>query len=212
MKPLATPVLGGMVSSLVHVLIVTPVIFYWIRARRLAPDPAPDLATETDALDRTTSPTERAKGNRLTRRRMWTLAAAGALLAVLGALWLGWARAQHGASDTPAGTPIQTLRSGELVVTVLAPQGAIRQGRSTYTIEFRSGSTNRLVDVGAVRASAAMPMPGMVMSGGVQVSPGSAPGRYVATGEFGMAGAWQMTIEWNGPAGRGAVSFEGEVQ
>ena len=35
MKPLATPVLGGMVSSLVHVLIVTPVIFYWLREREL---------------------------------------------------------------------------------------------------------------------------------------------------------------------------------
>jgi copper/silver efflux system protein len=35
MKPLATPVLGGMVSSLVHVLIVTPVIFYWLRVREL---------------------------------------------------------------------------------------------------------------------------------------------------------------------------------
>jgi Cu(I)/Ag(I) efflux system membrane protein CusA/SilA len=35
MKPLATPVLGGMVSSLLHVLIVTPVIFYWIQLYRL---------------------------------------------------------------------------------------------------------------------------------------------------------------------------------
>ncbi len=35
MKPLATPVLGGMVSSLLHVLIVTPAIFYSIHARRL---------------------------------------------------------------------------------------------------------------------------------------------------------------------------------
>ena len=35
MKPLATPVLGGMVSSLLHVLIVTPVLFYWIHERRL---------------------------------------------------------------------------------------------------------------------------------------------------------------------------------
>ena len=33
MKPLATPVLGGMVSSLIHVLIVTPVIFTWLRER-----------------------------------------------------------------------------------------------------------------------------------------------------------------------------------
>jgi Cu(I)/Ag(I) efflux system membrane protein CusA/SilA len=35
MKPLATPVLGGMVSSLIHVLIVTPVIFMWLREREL---------------------------------------------------------------------------------------------------------------------------------------------------------------------------------
>ena len=35
MKPLATPVLGGMVSSLLHVLIVTPTIFYSLRAREI---------------------------------------------------------------------------------------------------------------------------------------------------------------------------------
>jgi Cu(I)/Ag(I) efflux system membrane protein CusA/SilA len=35
MKPLATPVLGGMVSSLALVLIVTPVLFYWLREREL---------------------------------------------------------------------------------------------------------------------------------------------------------------------------------
>jgi copper/silver efflux system protein len=35
MKPLATPVLGGMISSLLHVLIVTPVIFYWLREREI---------------------------------------------------------------------------------------------------------------------------------------------------------------------------------
>lgn len=35
MKPIAAPVFGGMLSSLVHVLIVTPVIFYWIRLREL---------------------------------------------------------------------------------------------------------------------------------------------------------------------------------
>jgi len=35
MKPLATPVLGGMVSSLLHVLIVTPVIFFWLHERQL---------------------------------------------------------------------------------------------------------------------------------------------------------------------------------
>jgi copper/silver efflux system protein len=38
MKPLATPVLGGMVSSLLHVLVVTPVIFTWMRERELRKD------------------------------------------------------------------------------------------------------------------------------------------------------------------------------
>jgi Cu(I)/Ag(I) efflux system membrane protein CusA/SilA len=33
MKPLATPVIGGMISSLLHILIVTPVIFLWLRNR-----------------------------------------------------------------------------------------------------------------------------------------------------------------------------------
>jgi Cu(I)/Ag(I) efflux system membrane protein CusA/SilA len=36
MKPLATPVLGGMISSLIHVLIVTPVIFTWLRQREIS--------------------------------------------------------------------------------------------------------------------------------------------------------------------------------
>ena len=39
MQPLATPVLGGMVSSLIHVLIVTPVIFTWLRERDLKRGP-----------------------------------------------------------------------------------------------------------------------------------------------------------------------------
>ena len=39
MQPLATPVIGGMISSLLHILIVTPVIFLWLREREL-PKPA----------------------------------------------------------------------------------------------------------------------------------------------------------------------------
>ncbi len=37
MRPLAAPVVGGMLSSLVHILIVTPVIFAWLRERHLNP-------------------------------------------------------------------------------------------------------------------------------------------------------------------------------
>ncbi len=37
-KPIATPVLGGMVSSVLHVLIVTPVVFYLIHSRNIPGD------------------------------------------------------------------------------------------------------------------------------------------------------------------------------
>jgi Cu(I)/Ag(I) efflux system membrane protein CusA/SilA len=46
MKPLATPVIGGMVSSLACILIVTPVIFAWLREREMKRT----SANRTDAL------------------------------------------------------------------------------------------------------------------------------------------------------------------
>jgi copper/silver efflux system protein len=39
MKPLAAPIIGGMVSSLACILIVTPVIFAWLRERELKSSP-----------------------------------------------------------------------------------------------------------------------------------------------------------------------------
>jgi Cu(I)/Ag(I) efflux system membrane protein CusA/SilA len=36
MRPLAAPVVGGMLSSLVHILIVTPVVFAWLHERKAA--------------------------------------------------------------------------------------------------------------------------------------------------------------------------------
>jgi len=43
-KPLATPRLAGMVSSLLHVLIVTPVIFTWLQERELSRKETPPVA------------------------------------------------------------------------------------------------------------------------------------------------------------------------
>ena len=44
MKPIAAPVVGGMLSSLVHILIVTPVIFCWLRERELKNLALPSVA------------------------------------------------------------------------------------------------------------------------------------------------------------------------
>ena len=196
MKPLATPVLGGMISSLIHVLVVTPVIFFWIRERRLGLQgeemsrPAPSRSPAT-----------------------WRRAGlAIGLVVLVGLAIAGW-RTYH--ARTPSGnaaafTTVREVTAGNLRIILLSPTGVLRQGRNTYTIEFRSADGS-FVDVGTVRATANMPMPGMVMPAGLQLRR-TQVGRYEATAEFGMAGAWQMALEWDGPAGRGSVNFEGAVQ
>ena len=50
------------------------------------------------------------------------------------------------------------------------------------------------------------------MSSGMSVQPTGLLGQYAGVAEFGMAGSWQMSFEWDGPAGKGAASFEEAVQ
>src|SRR6187455_401869 len=173
MKPLATPVLGGMISSLVHVLIVTPVLFFWLRERQ--------LGLQDEALP---MPAPHPVGGRR------VLITAVLLIAVVGALFLGWRLTRPPATAAgPAaeGRVVLTVQSGDTNIVVLSPTGILRNGRNTLTIEFRSAS-GALLDVGTVRVSANMTMPGMVTPGNVQVQPSSMPGRFTATAEFGMAG------------------------
>ena len=197
MKPLAAPVLGGMVSSLLHVLLVTPVIFYWLRERRLPPERDHDPGAASEPRVRV----------RFRRRLAWLIGASLVMIALFGLYrWQG----SRGTTDSTANI-IQTVTSGDLRIALVSATGSLRQGRNEFQVEFRDAE-DRLVDAGIVKVTAAMPMPGMVMSGGVQVQPSGTAGRYNATGEFGMAGAWQFSIEWNGNGRQGSAAFEGAVR
>jgi hypothetical protein len=193
MKPLATPVLGGMVSSLLHVLIVTPVIFFWLRERQ--------LGLQEDEVER--------GPDRQSRR---TVLAGGllALALVTGVAWMLLAPGQEG--GTAGQEVVAVVPTGDIDVTLLAADGALKQGRSVFVIEFRRRGRSELVSVADVRASATMNMPGMVMPGNLVLTPAGVNGRYQATAEFGMAGTWRLVIEWTAAAGRASVSFDGEVQ
>jgi Cu(I)/Ag(I) efflux system membrane protein CusA/SilA len=201
MKPLAAPVLGGMVSSLLHVLVVTPVLFLWIHERRLRLAPQGEPAGTVEEVPAMSDPVS---------RRTWMVVAA---LALVGAVGLaGWLLRPGNSRAEPGGDLVQTIRAGDLVIDVSAPDGSLRSGASEFTLAFRSEATGDPVDAGTVRVAAVMSMPGMVMSGDVSVRPAGGPGRYRATGQFGMAGGWQMTIEWDGPVGQGSAAFTGAVQ
>ena len=116
------------------------------------------------------------------------------------------------ADDTANMTELQRVKSGEMDVVLLSSHEALRKGKDAFTIEFRSTSGGRLINAGMVRMTANMPMPGMPMFGTIEVQPTNVPGRYTASSDIEMAGTWRMNIEWDGPAGRGAVSYAGTVQ
>jgi Cu(I)/Ag(I) efflux system membrane protein CusA/SilA len=193
MKPLATPVLGGMVSSLIYVLVVTPVLFYWIHEYRLRPERsemAPVFATPR-----------------------WVPAALVIVLAVgAGAWWMRDRTAAAPQTEAPAGAVLQTVRSGDLDITLSNNAGTLKMGANQLRIEFRSARNNALVDVGDVRLNTNMNMPGMAMTGNTSIEKGDRPGVYLAASTFGMSGSWDMMLEWNGPAGRGSAAFKGSVQ
>jgi hypothetical protein len=108
-------------------------------------------------------------------------------------------------------TELQKVRSGMLDVVLLSPREALRHGKDDFIIEFRAAD-GKLVDVGSVSASASMSMSGVPMLGSIAVQRTDVPGRYRADADLSMAGTWRLAIGWDGPAGKGSVSFSGTVQ
>ncbi len=194
MQPLAAPVLGGMVSSLLHVLIVTPVIFFWLRARDL-----PDDENELGGNYRPVITSEL-----ISRTALVVLA----LVLAAGAWWV-----LRDSRDTVTSGPVlHEVAAGDVTVQLRAADagGALSTGRTTFILTFvdREG---RPVNAENVRIAASMAMPGMVMTAPVSAGPAAA-GRVEATAEFPMAGAWRFTVEWESGGRSHSATFDGAVR
>ena len=156
MKPLATPVLGGMVSSLLHVLIVTPVIFFWIRERR--------LGLQREPLPRD----EHVRGS---PRRVAIAAGVFALIAVTS--FVVWWTRPDGRNPTTR-VPVRSCkRFAQATSTSCCCLRLARCDKDGTVSPSSSGARapRRWSTWARVRASANMTMPGMVMSGGLEVAP-----------------------------------------
>jgi hypothetical protein len=107
---------------------------------------------------------------------------------------------------------IQRAKAGALELVLLGPSEALTQGKGFAILEFHD-ATSSLVDVGTVKVNATMAMAGMSpMIAGSEVKPTPAPGRYEIATDFGMAGTWQLAVEWDGPRGKGTARFPGTVR
>ncbi len=108
---------------------------------------------------------------------------------------------------------IQTRKAKDVVVTLLNESGQWTQGKNTFVLEFTSPNTQQPVDAGKVALNTAMPMPGMApMVADATLTPDKPPGRYLGTISFPDSGTRQVTVTWDGPAGKGSSRFSVPVR
>jgi hypothetical protein len=109
--------------------------------------------------------------------------------------------------------PIQTRKVKDVVITLLSESGQWTQGKNSFVVEFTSAATKEPVDAGKVTLNTSMSMPGMApMVADATLSPDKVPGRYLCTISFPDSGARQVTVTWDGAAGKGSSRFSVPVR
>jgi YtkA-like protein len=128
----------------------------------------------------------------------------GVLLAVNGLTNAAWAAELKS---------IATQKAKDLVITLLNDSGQWTQGKNTFVLEFTAADTKQPADVGTVTLNTVMPMPGMSpMVAGATLEPDQGPGRYRGTISFPDSGTRQVTVSWDGPAGKGSTRLSVPVR
>jgi hypothetical protein len=108
---------------------------------------------------------------------------------------------------------IATQKAKDVVVTLKSESGQWKQGKNTFALELTSAKDRQPVDGGKVTLRTSMNMPGMApMVAGAMLTPDKTPGRYVGTIDFPDTGARQVTVSWDGPAGKGSTKFSVPVR
>ena len=110
----------------------------------------------------------------------------------------------------PAGAQekaIHTQKTTDAVITLKSETGQWKQGPNKFALELTTPSGQPL-DAGKVTVSTSMTMPGMgPMIAGATLTPDKAPGRYLGTISFPDSGVRQVTVNWDGPGGKGSARF-----
>ena len=120
------------------------------------------------------------------------------------------------AADVAVGTdlkPIHTQKTKDVVVTLASESGQWKPGKNDFVLEFASANDKQPVDVGKVSLNTSMTMSGMApIIAGATLSPDKTPGRYLGTITFPDGGTRQVTVTWDGPAGKGSTKFSVSVR
>ena len=108
---------------------------------------------------------------------------------------------------------IQTQKTKDVVITLMSDSGQWKPGKNSFVLEFTSGKDKQPVDAGKVTLNTSMTMTGMApMIAGATLNPDKVPGRYLGSIDFADVGTRQVTVNWDGPAGKGSTRFSVPVR
>ena len=108
--------------------------------------------------------------------------------------------------------PIHTQKTKDVTVTLQNESGQWKEGKNDFVLEFTSARDKKPIEVGKASLNTSMGMPGMapMVTGASLTSEG--PGRYRGMINFPDRGARQVTVTWDGPAGKGSTKFSVPVR
>ena len=195
MKRIATPMIGGVITSAFLNLLIYPVI-YIIWRRRELPEKAEEEAAPFLPPALVVS--------RENRQRVFKWIAL--IIGVIAIFYAGQFAWQKLRPTKISGAPFITQNVNDLTANFIAPAGALRRDNNEVMIEFRDRN-GQLVDVGNVKFDLDMNMPGMQMHSGGNIERTKTPGRYRAKIKIDMSGDWNAKISFDGPHGQGQQSF-----
>lgn len=123
---------------------------------------------------------------------------------------VGWIATAGSAADLRV---VKTQKAKDVTVSLLSESGQWKPGKNDFVLAFTSSQDAKPVDVGKVTLSTSMAMPGMApMLAGATVQSDATPGRYRGTISFPDSGDRQVTVRWDGPAGKGSTKFSVPVR
>jgi Cu(I)/Ag(I) efflux system membrane protein CusA/SilA len=201
MKRIATPMIGGVVTSGILELLIYPVIYVIWRRRDLPIDGRVEHRPQADV--------RRKRGATFAAlRRFLSVALVAAVLFAGGFAAWNWWNSRSSNTTQVQGEPIASRTVGELTISLY---GDLHNGQSEVLVRFTNPS-GQPKDVGEVKTDLAMNMPGMVMNSGGDVTKTGTPGLYRVKLRPQMGGDWIVKLSWQGPAGEGEVEIPSSVK
>ncbi len=107
---------------------------------------------------------------------------------------------------------IHAQKTKDVTVKLMSESGQWKPGKNEFVLELASAKDGKPVEAGKVALTTSMGMPGMApMLAGATLAP-DGPGRYRGSILFPDSGTRQVTVTWDGPAGKGSTKFSVAVR